>query len=261
MWTLQTCEIFLEWCHVGKVFPLARHSANRMRRAANLKYCTHDGITERCIQVHQHLYGEAYIPRNEVTYSILRMVYAEVELGRVVDWRSMRSSATSKVMVPDGPSIPLVRRFPEGGLGRIMATCKEDDDDIQWSATSSDDDKTGCPSEVRRDVEQAFKGRWLDRALHGMAAMDEVDGYLENLSGPAIEGSPPRWPRSPRTNAYIADLEEELRQCRLEKEESKVRIEEDRITIEKDRKKIEELQYTILEKEETISFLRHERFW
>ena len=247
MWTLEICEEFIDWCHMGKAFPLARHSFHRSRRMANLKYCTHEGIIERCIQVSQHLYGEPNIPRNEVTISILRMVYAEVELGRTVDYRTMRHSVLSKIILPDSSSIPWTRKFPEGGLKKVTAPTVMDDDDIQWSATSSDDDKTGCPSEVRRGIEQAFKHKWLESTLNDMAAADEGNGILDRTCGPSMGASTPMSPRSPRTAAYIQSLEEELRQSKIEVEES--------------RKKIEDLELTILTQEETISVLQLRRTW
>ncbi len=219
MWTFADCEKYIDWCHIGKAFPLQRHSRHRARRVANMKFCTNAELLERCIQVCQHLYNEPIIPRNEATISILRMVYAEVELGRVVDWSTMRTSAITKWAVPDCPSIPWTRKFPDGGLGKTIVTKAPQEEDIQWSDTSSDDDNTGCPTEVRSNIEQEFKGKWLIRALNEMAEVDEANDEAGTSRGPTAEAQTPMKPRSPRTQAYIAQLEAELRQCRNENEE------------------------------------------
>ncbi len=218
VWTFADCEKYIDWCHIGKAFPLQRHSKHRARRVANMKFCTNAELLERCIQVCQHLYNEPIIPRNEVTISILRMVYAEVELGRVVDWSTIRHSVKTKFTMPGSPSIPWTRKFSEGGLGKTMATKVVEEEDIQWSDTSSDDSNTGCPTEVRSNIEQEFKGKWLICTLNGMAEVDEANEKVGNSSGPAAEDRTPMTPQSPQTKAYIEELEAQLRQCRKENE-------------------------------------------
>lgn len=259
-WTLETCQSFIDWCHIGKVFPLARHAIHRARRMANLKYCTHDVMVERCIQVCQHLYGEPNVPRNEVSISILRMVYAEVELGRTVDWRTMRHSTLSRTSLPETASIPNVRKFANGGLRRITAITTKDDDEIEWSATSSDDEYTGCPSEVRREIERPLKGRWLERALLDMVAEDEGIHFTGTPSGPPTEAITTHPPHSPRPLSPIQLLEEQLSQCRLEVEQCKKELEELRpykVHFENGQQEIENLRQSIVEKDEIIFSLLH----
>jgi hypothetical protein len=40
LWSIATCEKFIEWCHIGKAFPPLRHAIHRKHNVANLKYCT-----------------------------------------------------------------------------------------------------------------------------------------------------------------------------------------------------------------------------
>jgi hypothetical protein len=105
-WSLATCEKFIEWCHIGKVFPPSRHEIHRKHNVANLKYCTWPKFKERCIQVHQFLYDQSNVKSNCIILSILRMVYAEVALLKKVNWMTMRSSSTTKIIIPTSPDIP-----------------------------------------------------------------------------------------------------------------------------------------------------------
>jgi hypothetical protein len=48
------------------------------------------------------------------------MVYAEVALLKKVNWMTMRSSSTTKMIIPMSHDIPRVRKYLDGGLGRMM---------------------------------------------------------------------------------------------------------------------------------------------
>jgi hypothetical protein len=97
------------------VFSPDRYHINRRGNKANLRYCTNPQFTQRCIEVYQVLFNEAHVKRNEVPLFICRMVWAEVKLGKAVDWTTIKS--TPRVIIPRDPVIPRgVLRFPEGGL-------------------------------------------------------------------------------------------------------------------------------------------------
>lgn len=114
-WTAETCARYIEWCHINKVFSPERYHINRRGNKANLKYCTNPEFTQRCIEVYQVLFNEAHVKRNEVPLFICRMVWAELKLGKTVDWTTIKS--TPRVHIPRAPSIPRgVLKFPQGGL-------------------------------------------------------------------------------------------------------------------------------------------------
>ena len=48
-WSLETCEEYIEWCHIGKGFPHARYRTQRRADKANLHYCNWPIFKERCI--------------------------------------------------------------------------------------------------------------------------------------------------------------------------------------------------------------------
>ena len=64
------------------------------------------------------------------------MVYAEVALLKKVNWMTMRSSSTTKMIIPTSPDIPQVRKYLEGGLGRMMDPAIVSDEEVNWSETS-----------------------------------------------------------------------------------------------------------------------------
>jgi hypothetical protein len=42
------------------------------------------------------------------------------------------------------PDIPRVRKYLDGGLGRMMDHAVISNEQVNWSCTSSDDDQIGC---------------------------------------------------------------------------------------------------------------------
>jgi hypothetical protein len=120
---------------------------------ANLKYYMQPKFKQRCIQVHQYLYDKPNVKSNAIILSILRMVYAEIALGKIVNWMIMRRSSKFKFIVSSMPNIPREQKFIDGGLGRMMDHVIVRNEQVEWSCTSSDDDQTGCELEVRREKE------------------------------------------------------------------------------------------------------------
>jgi hypothetical protein len=175
-WSLITCEKFIKWCHIGKAFPPSRHEIHRKHNVANLKYYTWPEFKERCIQVHQFLYDQPNVKSNSIILSILRMVYGEVALLKKVNWMTMRLSSTTKLIIPTSPDIPRVRKYLDGGLGRLMDHAVVSNEQVNWSYTSSDDDQTGCEPKIRCEKEDAIKYAWLNNTLLDMVAQDKVNG-------------------------------------------------------------------------------------
>ena len=146
-WSMQTCEDYIEWCHIGKLFPAWRHHYNRHTNKANLKYCENSAFVQRCVEVWQVLYRNPFVERNEVTLSIARGVYAEVALKKDVDWSTIKGSIY--VQRPDIGLIPRgVLKFPEGGLGSIRSDPQDKSTievDTAESEEDSDSDGTRAP--------------------------------------------------------------------------------------------------------------------
>ena len=76
LWSLATCEKFIEWWHIKKAFPPSHYEIHRKYNVTNLKYCTWPEFKERCMQVHQFLYDQPNVKSNSIILSILRIVYA-----------------------------------------------------------------------------------------------------------------------------------------------------------------------------------------
>ena len=119
-WFLATCEKFIKRCHIEKAFLPSHHIIHRRHNVANLKYYTWPKFKERCIQIHQFLYGQSNVKSNCIILSILRMVYVELALLKKVNWMTMRSSSTTKMIIPMLPNIPRMWKYLDGGLGRMM---------------------------------------------------------------------------------------------------------------------------------------------
>ena len=144
-WKYSTCEEFIEWCHITKLFPHERHRHHQHSEKANLTYCLNVDFQEHCIEVYQHLYNTAFVQRNEVSLFICRMVYAEVVLERAVDWTSIKS--TPKITIPEGHHIPRERKFQNGGLKR---TNKAYGVEKEYITDPSDPDSDSDGARVKR---------------------------------------------------------------------------------------------------------------
>jgi hypothetical protein len=130
---------------------------------------------ERYIQVHQLLSEQPNVKSNSIILSILRMFYAKVALLKKVDWMTMRSSTTTKMIIPMSPDIPRVRKYLDGRLERMMDHAVVSNEQVNWSCTSSDDDQTGCEPEIRREKEDVIKCAWLNNTLLDMVAQDKIN--------------------------------------------------------------------------------------
>ena len=139
-WKYSTCEEYLEWCHISKLFPLERHRHHRGSDKANLWHCQHADFVSRCIEVYQFLYRKQTVERNEAPLFICRMVYAEVILHKVVDWRTIKASPS--IFMPTEQDIPRERMFPRGGLGRKISQ-KPSEAEYQTDESDPDSDSDG----------------------------------------------------------------------------------------------------------------------
>ena len=89
--------------------------------------------------------------RNEVSLFLARGAYAEVALNKEVDWSTVKESAY--VTRPENGSIPKgVLTFPEGGLGPIRSTPRNQPPvQIESEESEEDDDSDGtrCPKTIQ----------------------------------------------------------------------------------------------------------------
>jgi hypothetical protein len=140
-WTLANCCEYIEWYHIGKVFPEDRHNKHRRFSKAKLKYCLDAEFKQRCIEVYQVLYNHEFVHRNEASLTICRMVWAKLKLGKMVDWKTLK--AAPGIHIPTERDIPRgVLKFPGGGLS-IRRNQVEKPEDYKTSDFDPDSDSDG----------------------------------------------------------------------------------------------------------------------
>ena len=98
-WSLGNCCEYIEWCHIRKVFPEDRHNKHRRFTKANLKYCLDAEFKQRRIEVYQVLYNLPTVHRNEVGYTICRMVWAELKLEKVVYLKTLKAAPSIHIPI------------------------------------------------------------------------------------------------------------------------------------------------------------------
>jgi hypothetical protein len=117
-------------------------------------------LKERCIEMFQHIYEKPFLERNECPLSILRMVYAEVLLGKMVDLMTINIQSKSNMKAPLTSFFGLGRKFLHGGLGKKMPSIEIPNDMVVHSATSSDDEKVVVLELRGVQYWPASRGRW-----------------------------------------------------------------------------------------------------
>jgi hypothetical protein len=181
-WSLITCEDYIEWCHLSKLFAPHRHLINRRMNKANLKYCSNEEFRTRALQAHQYLYDIELMPRNDCPLYLARMVYAEVILKKRVDWKTVRKT----------PKMPRVwmhmdmpreqhPRFPFAALGPQKADAAEDvpPEESDSSPDSDSDGKRGRRPSMTPAARASRKKRQRVKLQQATLAMVQAAGHEE----------------------------------------------------------------------------------
>ena len=103
LWTFETCEAYIEWCHIGRGFAHNRYRKQCKADKANLHFCQWPIFKELCIEMYKYIYKKPFLERNKCLLSILRMVYEEVLLGKRVDWMTINIQFDSNMKAPLTP--------------------------------------------------------------------------------------------------------------------------------------------------------------
>jgi hypothetical protein len=134
-WNFGNCEAYNEWCHISRGFPHSRYKLHCNVDKANLYHCKWFVFKEQCIEMCQHVYETFVLEHNECPRSILRMVYAEVVLGKQVDWTTINIQSKSNMKAPLHLYVGSRRKFPYRGLGKKISSNEVPNLLVVWSAT------------------------------------------------------------------------------------------------------------------------------
>jgi hypothetical protein len=189
----------------------------------------------------QHIYEKPFLERNECPLSILRMVYAEVVLGKRVDWMTINIQTKSNMKAPLTTFFGPGRKFPHGGLSKKMPSKSIPNDMVVYSATSSDDEKTGCTGAERRAILASIKGQVVHNTLTKMVSNETTEepllleatkgedyghGEEGESSGPTMDEGFPDMEAPCNPFEKIAELEQELATSKALVEEYKLKNQE-----------------------------------
>ena len=220
--TFDTYEEYIKWCHIGKGFLHDHYKLHRRADKANFHHCEWPIFKERCIEMCQYIYEKPFLECNKCPFSILQLVYVEVVLGKRIDWMTIKIQTNSNMKAPLSLFFGKRRKFPNGGLTMKMPPKKSTSNDmVDHSATSNDDEKTGCTPVVRRTILDNMRGWMVHNTLIEMVANEPIEELLllprDHGHGEEGEGSGPTMdegildmdvPCNPFEK--IAELEQEL---------------------------------------------------
>jgi len=132
--------------------------------------------------VYKVLYDHPIVKRNEVNLFIARGVHTKVKLGKRVDWSTLKALGEKvKIPTPDNGFIPIgVRKYPQGGLGKIK-TMVEPPDTYVTTDSDTDTDSDGShtpPSPLSHRAQLCAKRRraqplTINEALDDMLVAEE----------------------------------------------------------------------------------------
>jgi hypothetical protein len=169
------------------------------------------------------------------------MVYAEVVLGKRVNWMTINIQTKSNMKAPLTSFFGLGRKFPHGGLSKKVPSKSIPNDMVVHLATSSDDEKTSCTRVERHAILASIKGQVVYNTLTKMVANETTWELLlleategeDNGHGEEGEGSGPTMDEGfPDIEApcnpfeKIAELEQELATSKALVEEYKLKNQE-----------------------------------
>ena len=121
-----------------------------------------------------YIYNILNVECNKVPLSIARMVYAKVELGKEVDWRTNKIQPKSLIIASAEQFILLGRKFPHSGLGKKMPKVEIDNTSVVWSNISRNDEHMSCDPLERHQIEATIKEKILENTLNDMVDNDYI---------------------------------------------------------------------------------------
>jgi hypothetical protein len=90
----------------------------------------------------QVLYGQANVEKNEVMLYICRMVWTELVLKKMVDWRTIKQA--KNITMPEEQDRPRrVLMFPHSGLNLLRPPVGQDIEEDDPEASEEDNDSDG----------------------------------------------------------------------------------------------------------------------
>lgn len=143
-WSYRTIAKYVDWCHISKLFMLCRHPLHVQNQKVNLAYATDARFMCRCCEVWTLLYLETKVYRNNsFSFFLLRMVYAEVVLKKIVDWTTLLEMPIA--VCPDKKEWEDASSMWAKDLldiSKMMTSIKHGasfvaDEEVVWSSTSS----------------------------------------------------------------------------------------------------------------------------
>jgi len=183
LWVCHTARKYVKMCHIDKLFPEAVWSYNHRNSGLKPKDCISKHFAHRALEVWSTLFpNKPFGPDNKniISYSMAAMIYAEIELKKDVDWRTVFTrkkedrTEYAKADIPDnfsffredvedGPA-PDARGVNRSTLGGGKAV--EDSDSVGNGICS------GKGKSRSEDEEDAIASQKLDSAITRLFSTD-----------------------------------------------------------------------------------------
>jgi hypothetical protein len=110
-WTRNTCRRYVDWAHINRHWAHERYEVHVKSGVVNFDQCQHPAFKKRLIEVALAIWGQR--SKKDGTLSLCQMTYAEIFLGKDVDWTTFLSKSRNGQMpnrprhIPPNPQVPL----------------------------------------------------------------------------------------------------------------------------------------------------------
>ena len=115
-WTRMTCGRYIDWAHINRHWDQERYAIHVRSGAVNINMCRHAAFKKRLLEVTLALWGRVTTKDGGLTQC--QMAYAEVFLGKDVDWttfvaKKRGTQAPNRLRhIPPNPAVALGQSIP-----------------------------------------------------------------------------------------------------------------------------------------------------
>ena len=99
-WSFRTCKRYVKMYHIGKLWPPECHVLHNKEYCFKPATCLNAHFVHRSMEVWRALFGHKPMSKGKINYSLACMVYAEIVLGRKVEWNTYPRTTAAPVQLP-----------------------------------------------------------------------------------------------------------------------------------------------------------------
>ncbi len=135
-WTSKMCRQYIKMYHIDKLWPLEAHKGHTRDFCCKPWNCNNKHFVHRSAEVWHALFGDKPRSKGYINYSVACMVYAELQLGRKVDWSTYPTTVGNPLLLgTNQKDIPDLYNS-EAAIDKVLENTTEDKTDVVEEASN-----------------------------------------------------------------------------------------------------------------------------